>query len=186
MSSLLSMGFLPSVINYYNNSQQLPRPLVTLLTEITKYLVLNPKDDPWKILFCPGIESAPPSSCIVSRILQDATEILRRYNGKDLKKSEISTRLLWLIERCSCTRIGHQFDKWLLKIYAVNVMEIDESEESEGWRYFIKKNRRRLNYLFGLFLCRIFAPNQGDLDFKQYAVRCLTFLVRLCTIGFLK
>lgn len=167
------MGFLPSVMNHYTNNQQLPRPLVTLLNVITKFLVLNPKDDMWKVLFCPGIESAPHSNYIASRILQDATETLRRYTGKDLKKSEVASRLLWLMERCSCTRIGHQFDKWLLKIYAVNLMEMDDSEESEGWRYFVKKHRRRLNYLCGLFLCRIFATNQGDFDFKQYAIRCL-------------
>jgi len=146
---------------------------VTLLTAMTKFLVLNPKDEPWKILFCSGIESAPPSSYITSRILQDAVEILRKYSGKELKKSDISTRLLWLMERCSCTRIGQHFDKWLLKIYAINVMDLDEAEETEGWRCFVKKHKRRLNYLMGLFLCRIFAPNQGDLDFKQYVVRCL-------------
>jgi hypothetical protein len=167
------MGLLPSVLNFYRTSQQLPRPLLTLLTLVTKYSVLNPREEPWKVLFCPGIESAPQSSFISARIIQDAIEMLRKYGGKELRKSDASSRLLWLIERSAMIRAGHQFDKWLLKLFTQNIMEMDEPEEEEGWKYFVKKNRRRLTYLLSLFLCRLFAPNKGDLDFKQYVLRVL-------------
>jgi len=170
---LLSMGFIPCIMNQYKSSQSISRPLSTLISYTIRYCSLNPKDDPWKILFCPALESSPHTSHLTGRFFQESTEYLKNYRSKELKKGDANTRLLWLLERCCTSRFGSHFDKWLLNLYTHHIMDPSNEDPSEVWKYFVKKNKKRLHYLMGVFLCKIFAPNRGELDFKTQVLRSI-------------
>lgn len=173
---LMTMGFIPSVLNMNktgNGTGSLTRGLSDLLSKVIRFCAISPKEDPWKVLLCPALESLPQGNSLSGRIFQETTEYLKVYCGRDLKKAEAFSRLIWLLERASVSRFGNQFDKWLLNVFVVHFLEIDEEQETELWRQFVKKYRKRLKYLLGVCLCRILAPNRGDLNFKQLILRML-------------
>lgn len=169
---LMTMGFIPAVLNV-NIKEGLTRGLSDLVSKVIKFCAVSPKEDPWKVLLCPALESLPQGNSLSGRMFQETTEYLKMYCGKELKKTDACNRLIWLLERASVSRFGNQFDKWLLNILMVHFLEMDEDTETEIWRSFIKKYRKRLKYLLGVCLCRILAPNRGDLQFKQLTLRIL-------------
>ena len=172
--ALMSMGLFPSIFNVHeNNTAPLAIPLQKLLSSAVKFSTLHPKEDPWKVLFVPAIESAYGWSSLVPRILIEATDTLRKFTGKNIKKSDVNNRLMWLVERSTAARLGNHFDKWLLGLFTLHIMEMDEEDETDLWICFVKKNRKKLIHLCGVFLCRLFAPNLENMDFKMYSVRVL-------------
>lgn len=173
---LMTMGFIPTILNMSKSnspSAPLTRGLNDLLSRVIRFCAISQKEDPWKVLLCPALESLPQGNYLSGRIFQETTEYLKTYSGKELKKSDACVRLIWLLERASVSRFGNHFDKWLLNVFMVHFLEIDEEQETEFWKNFVKKYRKRLMYLLGVCLCRILAPNRGDLHFKQLTLRIL-------------
>ncbi|ODN06306.1 Lysosomal-trafficking regulator [Orchesella cincta] len=173
---LMSMGFIPSVLNLCkpgSGGGTLTRGLNDLLSRVIKFCAVSPKEDPWKVLLCPALESLPQGNHLSGRIFQEATEYLKVYSGRELKKGDAGGRLIWLLERGTVSRFGNQFDKWLLNVFMVHFMEMDDEQETDVWKTFVKKHKKRLMYLLGVCLCRILAPNRGDLHFKQLTLRIL-------------
>jgi hypothetical protein len=171
--ALLAMGLIPCIMNAHKSTQTLSRPLSTLISFLIRYCTLNPKDDAWNILFCPALESAPQGSHLTGRFFQESTEYLKNYRSKELKKGDANLRLVWLMERSCTSRFGSHFDKWLLNIFTHHIMENVTDDHTEVWKYFIKRNKKRLNYLMGVLLCKIFAPNKGEIEFKQQVLRSI-------------
>ncbi|XP_035710830.1 lysosomal-trafficking regulator isoform X2 [Folsomia candida] len=175
--ALMSLGIIPTILNCYKSVSLTStiRQLNALISYVIRYNILNSKEDPWKVLFCPALESGPNGSPLLGRFYREAISILKNYPGKDLRKSDYNHRVLWLMERSAASRFGHNFDKWLLSLFASHIMEVDQGDalETENWIGFVKNNKKRLTFLMGVCLSKIFVPHKVDFDTKQQVLKVL-------------
>jgi len=174
VSNLTAVGFFPAVFNTYKKLSTVPRPLAKLLSMVIQHCVTSPVDELWRNSLCPALDTAPQGSSFTGKLFHESISYLRQEKTNTLSQSQGCSRLLWLLERSSIARLGPQFDKWLLILFTQHIMEIEEQDESELWRAFVRKNKKRCTYLLGVFLCRLFTPNKGgDNDCKQWCLRTM-------------